>query len=100
MNKIWVLAYEGGIIPDDVVSYAIAEDGEVIAAHESSSESWARHDMISAGWKEEQYQKKYPGGYEVIWVGLQDPSDYPGLQGAIDANKALGIAAKKAVGVE
>lgn len=88
MPKIWVVCDEGGIVPGDVVSYAIAEDGEVIAGHESSNESWARHDMIGSGWKDGRYREKYPDGYEVIWVGSQAPDGYPGLLEAIRAHRA------------
>lgn len=86
MGRIWVVSFAGGIVPDDVTSYAVAEDGDVVAAHESSSESWARHDMIGSGWKDGRYREKYPDGYEVIWVGSQAPDGYPGLQAALDAN--------------
>lgn len=51
----------------DVVGYAFAEDGTVLASHLSSSQAFCRHDMgLTSRWKHEAYQQKYRGGYWLI----------------------------------
>lgn len=87
MSTIWVLTYPGGISDGDVIGVALAEDGEVLCEHESSTLSWSKHDMIESSWKDKFYQEHYPEGYEVIWVGDQDPANYPGLPEAIARNR-------------
>ena len=66
--------------PCDVLVRAIAEDGEVLASHLSSSEEWAKID-IRHHTKLEKYTKKYPEGYTLEWV-----DNYPHHEGL---NKAF-----------
>lgn len=55
---------------DDVIGFAVAEDGTGLAQHLSSSESFSQHDMgITSNWKHETYDKHYPDGYELKWIG-------------------------------
>ena len=64
--------YEGQMM--GVVSVALSEDGDFLASHMSSNESWARHDMgVTGDWKHDKYQEKYPDGFEVIWCEHDDP---------------------------
>jgi hypothetical protein len=66
---------------------ALAEDGEGIAGHFSSNESWAKHDIgINSTWKHEIYQKKYPEGYELIWIDSNNDSD-EGFLNALKLNE-------------
>lgn len=51
---------------------AINEVGECIASHICSSIKWAQRDMMESEWKHEIYQKHYPDGYQLIWVGITD----------------------------
>lgn len=68
---------------------AIAEDGEVLAEHCSSSEGYAKHDIgINSNHKHDQYKKKYPDGYEVEWLNADQLSIHTGFQKAIELNQA------------
>lgn len=58
----------------DVVSIALAEDGELLAQHMSSNETWAQYDMgINSGRKHDKYQEHYPCGYNLLWCDAMDP---------------------------
>jgi len=55
--------------PEDVLSYAMAEDGTVVAQHCSSSRGWARRDMgllIGCEWQHDHYNAHYPNGYKLV----------------------------------
>ncbi len=69
--KILIACYPNGVMRvGDVISCAMTEDGEVLAEHLSSSESWARHDMgLESDWKHDRYRERFPDGYELLWVG-------------------------------
>lgn len=46
MNEILITVYPAvGWGPDDVIGYALAEDGECLAQHLSSNIDWSKHDM-------------------------------------------------------
>ncbi len=50
---------------EDVVSIALAEDGELLAQHISSNETWAQYDMgIYGDRNHDKYQEHYP--FEVM----------------------------------
>ncbi len=68
MNKIYVFkANRFG--PTDISCLAVADDGDELANHVSSNESFARFDMgVTSKNKHEIYKKKFPEGFEVIWV--------------------------------
>lgn len=54
---------------DDLQVAALAEDGEFVAGHISSSVYWAQNDIgITSTRKHELYQKQYPQGYELVWI--------------------------------
>lgn len=70
MNKIFITYQDGGVRSGDVIGYALAEDGDNLASHLCSGQHHVRHDMgITSDWKHETYNKKYPEGYELVWVG-------------------------------
>lgn len=70
---------------------ALAEDGNALAGHGSSNESWAKHDIgIYSNWKHDTYEKHYPDGYELEWVDNADT--HPGVLQAIENNHKLGVA--------
>lgn len=53
----------------DLSVVALAEDGEQLAGHVSSSESYAKHDIgINSTWKHDKYKAHYPDGYELVWL--------------------------------
>lgn len=62
-------AVRGSTPGGDVVGYALAEDGEGLCSHLSSSVEFSKHDMgLTSDWKHEIYTKKYPEGFELIWL--------------------------------
>jgi hypothetical protein len=68
------------------VGVALAEDGDYLAGHISSSKNWSKHDMgITSEWKHDAYAKKYPEGYELEWVDC--PKDHAGLLAACELNQ-------------
>jgi hypothetical protein len=72
----------------DVIGYAIAEDGEGLASHLSSSESFARHDMgLTSTWKHDVYAAKYPDGYELVWLTRQEQDANDDFKRAIAINQ-------------
>lgn len=57
----------------DVLACALAEDGQGLAQHLSSSVNFAKHDIgLTSEWKHEIYAAKYPDGYELVWAGSSD----------------------------
>ena len=78
MNKIflWCVATGTGsgrvtdsTVGGDVIGYAMAENGEVLASHLSSDEDFSKHDMgLTSDWKHDKYMAHYPDGYELEWV--------------------------------
>lgn len=60
---------------------ALSEDGEFLAGHISSSESFARHDMgFTSDWKHKHYAERYPDGFTLEWV--DDARTHEGVQAA------------------
>jgi len=85
--KIYLTCFPGGFSNGDVIGQALAEDGEGLASHLSSNESWAKHDMgLRGDRKHEIYKEHYPDGYELVWI--DDPSTDPRWQDALALNKA------------
>jgi hypothetical protein len=71
-------------MPVDVVGYALAEDGKMVASHISSDENWSKHDLgFDSNWHHDEYATHYPNGYELEWV-----SD---LEGHAAFNAAFGL---------
>lgn len=74
----------------DVIGYALAEDGEMLASHVSSSPDWSRHDMgFISDWKHEAYFRKYPGGFDMVWLNEDELDRHPGFQLAWQRHKAM-----------
>ena len=44
-TKIFLFCYPSGMRGGDVIGYAIAETGEGLASHLSSSVEWSKHDL-------------------------------------------------------
>jgi hypothetical protein len=87
MSTIYVFCAQMG--REDFAGYALAEDGECIAGHISSSVEWSRHDMgLTSTKKHDAYRAKYPGGYELEWIDEADLRKHAGYQGALALNKA------------
>jgi hypothetical protein len=67
---------------------SVADDGNVLASHCSSSESYAKHDIgINSKWKHDLYDKHFPNGWEIEWVA--DPETHDGFKKACEANQKL-----------
>jgi len=61
---------------ESVVGYALAEDGQGLVSHLSSSPEFSKHDMgFNSDWHHDTYKTKYPDGFEVVWV--DDPDNDP-----------------------
>jgi hypothetical protein len=73
--KIYLACFPSGF-GNDVIGYALAENGEGLASHLSSNESWAKHDMgLTSDWKHDHYSKCFPEGYELIWIDNADTDE-------------------------
>lgn len=80
MKKIYILGiFTGnyGHVSGYAVDRLIENNSEikinVIANHLSSDEYWCKHDMgIVSDWQHDIYNKLYPDGYELVWLGCFD----------------------------
>lgn len=82
-------AIHGSTPGGDVLGCAMTEDGCVLAEHLSSSESYCEHDMgITSEWKHDRYREKYPGGFELVWIGVEHKTDSR-WQAALAKNRAF-----------
>ena len=53
----------------DVLVEALCEDGDFLASHRSSDESWARYDIgVTSGRQHAAYEDHCPEGYSLEWV--------------------------------
>lgn len=88
MPKIYVFPVHAN--PEvDCAYIAIAEDGEEVAGHVSSCESWGKADMgvtNPKSYNHEKYKAKYPDGYELEYV--PDWKAHPFLSAQAEKNKA------------
>ena len=86
--KIYLHAFETEM-RDWFNGIAMAEDGEVVANHVSSSIDWAKHDLgfFNSDWQHQHYLKHCPEGYELVWV--DDVATHEGWQAALVKNRAL-----------
>ena len=70
----------------------IAQDGTPLGGHACSSEGYMRHDLgIVEGARpdrHEGFQKHYPDGYRMDFVGYDEVSEHAGLQAAFAAHEA------------
>lgn len=83
---VWV---NSGQKTDWQVGLALAEDGNVLASHVSSSRAWFRHDMgLTSEWKHEHYRRHYPDGFELVEVEEGDERKHEGLLAAYARNQA------------
>jgi hypothetical protein len=75
----------------DCAYLAVAEDGDDLASHVSSSPSWGKRDMgVAEGCtnNHDKYCEKYPDGYDLVWV--DDWNTHPFLSKQAKANKGAG----------
>ena len=66
---------------------AMAETGEVITSHFSSSRAWGIHD-VGPDWKTEHYEKVFGEGFEVDYIVVPDRQPPPAE--VVEANRKLG----------
>ena len=87
-------AVRGSTPGGDVMGYALAEDGEGLASHYSSSVSFSKHDMgLTSDWKHENYKAHYPDGFELEWIDEADLGKHEGFQAALKKNGVIAVAA-------
>lgn len=86
---IYLFAEKGGFSQFDVLGYALAEDGQGLASHMSSSIGFSQHDMgLTSDWKHNLYNAKYPEGYQLVWLDASELDAHKGFQAAYELNKA------------
>jgi len=87
MNKIYLYCVPcPAMRPNDVIGYALADDGKALASHLSSGEWYSQHDMgFTSDWKHDVYNAHYPDGYELEWV--DDLDTHEGWQAAYQRNQ-------------
>ena len=69
---------------------AIAETGQVITQHCSSSRQWGIHD-VGPEWKQEAYERALGEGFEVEYIVVDDREGPPAE--VVEANRLLGAKA-------
>ena len=80
----------GSTVGGDVVGFALAEDGNLLATHCSSSPDFSKHDMgLTSDWKHDDYNEHYPDGYEVEWIDEPNLDNHAGFQDAFAKNQAI-----------
>lgn len=85
-------AVNGSTRGGDVIGYALAEDGHVVASHYSSGVGYAKHDLgLNSDWKHEHYKKHAPDGYELEWIDEANLDAHQGWQAAWKLNQALKV---------
>lgn len=74
----------------DVMGYALAEDGECLASHWSSSPGFSQHDLgYTSDWQHENYKTHYPNGFDLEWINEDALDTHEGYQKAIAFNREL-----------
>lgn len=74
------------VATDDYSGFALAEDGEFICGHISSSPKFSQSDMGYVGdtglgkQKHAKYAAKYPDGYELVWLDEIELETHEGFQ--------------------
>jgi len=81
MPKVYLVVI--GRSGNDVIGCALAEDGEPLGSHLSSSEGWLKADLESEH-HQEAYKEHYPNGYEMEFVSK--PKEHEGYQKALKLN--------------
>jgi hypothetical protein len=72
----------------DVLCYAIAEDGKLLASHVCSNESFAKLDLSdSHPSRRDAYVSHYPNGYVLEFVPEANLNEHVGLRAAVSRNK-------------
>lgn len=75
--------------PNDVIVFALAEDGTGLGSHLSSNEVWAKHDIgLTSDWHHDAYREHYPDGYELEWIPPEMLGGHEGFQKAMQFNCA------------
>lgn len=86
LPKIYLCAYPTRAIGNSFIGYAIAEDGEGLCSHLSSSLSFSKLDMgYTSKSKHDLYKKKYPDGYILVWIN--NPNDSEELTKVLKLNQ-------------
>jgi hypothetical protein len=83
---MWAIEYAWGRGHLDYLAYSLAEDGQGLCSHLSSSIGWAKHDIgFTSNTHHDLYDECYPDGYQLIW--LDDPKKDEGWKKAMELNK-------------
>ena len=85
-----IYGFNNGGSPGWMHAVLIAEDGTGLGGHCCSSEAYMPADLgVLEGTRSdrhEEFQKHYPDGYKMEFVGYNDIDNHPGLTKAIELN--------------
>lgn len=56
----------------DFYGYVMDETGEVLCAHVSSSQEWAKLDLAGGMRRRADTQERFPEGYELVFIATRD----------------------------
>jgi len=93
-TKVYAFCNSGG--GTDMQSWlAMAETGEVVSGHLSSSRAWGIHD-VGPEWKKSSYEQVLGEGFEVEYIVVDEGHAPP--PEVVERNRVLGQEAKKKKG--
>ena len=68
-TKPKIFAFINERLGSDVIVTALAESGDFLASHYSSTENYAKYDIgVTSERKHDLFKEHYPNGYELVWV--------------------------------
>jgi hypothetical protein len=93
MHEIYCLNNGGSV--GFYEALAIADDGNVLAAHLCSQERYMAHDLgMTSSWKHENYNEHFgEGNWVLVWI--DDPANDERIKNALELNKKLGDEARE-----
>ncbi len=69
MRKIFLYCIPTEFMKNNVMGYALAEDGVMLATHISSSVDFCKRDLgHTSNNKHDLYRRHFPKGYELVWL--------------------------------
>ena len=79
--------YEDSRVCNDVVWVSVSEDSVLVSSGISSSIDWAKNDsgfQSREVYRQDDYRKLFPDGYELIWVDTEDAKCHDILSHLVD----------------
>lgn len=93
-----IYGFNNGGSPGWYTAVLLAQDGHCLGSHVCSSEAYMPHDLGvlegSRSDRHETFQKHYPDGYRMEFIGAAEARTHPGLDAAYKLNQELGAAQK------